>query len=270
MNRIILFSLFLIGAVACSRKAPKSVVQKTPEPAAAIMEVPAPQMAGSKILVSKGTIRSAYEVKVFSTIEGQLLEVNLIEGQMVRKGELMFNLDASDIEARIALSESEYEQAKLRMDEILIGQGYKREALNKAPAQIREYAGIKSGVNIAKRELELNRSILKRCRISAPQTGLITGINALSYDFVKPGQTLCTIVDPTHLIVEFSILETELRKFKIGTQIEVRSIAYADIPHFATVRSIGSVVDEGGMVRVEASISDPKDLIPGMTAIINL
>lgn len=222
------------------------------------------------ILVSKGVIRSANEVKVFSRIEGQLKDVKLLEGRVVRKGEVLFNLDDWELAAKVQMSETAYEQANFRMTEILLGQGYKRDKLDEVPENIKEYARIKSGLNSCASDLEYSRERLRQAVITAPVSGVVTLIKALPYSFVNPGETLCTIVDSDNLIVCFSILETELRKFSVGTIVEVRPIAYSEMVHIATVRSIGTVVDESGMVEIEAVLSDSEKLLPGMTAMVNL
>lgn len=265
-NRL-LIPLLMALAASCSPHTGGSASQpvQTQEPVRE--EAPA---AEQKILVSKGVIRSASEVEVFSRIEGQLLDVNLLEGTRVRKGQVLFRLDDWDLKGKVSVSSTALEQAQLRMEEILVGQGYKRDNLQAVPEKTREYARIKSGVNACETELVINREKLERATVKAPVSGVITGVKALSYSFVEPGETLCTIVDPENLIVEFSILETELRKFSVGTEIEVRSIAYSEMPHKATIRSIGSVVDELGMIRIEATLSDSEKLLPGMTAIVNL
>jgi len=222
------------------------------------------------MLVSKGIIRSENEIRVYSRLVGQLNEVTLLEGRRVRKDEELFSLDDWELKDKVLLSESELERSKLKMEEILVSQGYKRDQFDQVPNKIVEYARIKSGMNVCERELEISKSKLSMASIRASVSGVITGVNAVSYAFVEPGETLCTIVDPSHLIVEFSILETELRKFKIGTKVEVRSIAYKEDVHYATVRSIGSVVGSDGMIKLEATIQDCSNLLPGMTAIVNL
>ncbi len=275
MKRFFIYSLILGALASCAGSGTESSVNSDKASGAALVaetvaDLNANTKVETKVLVSKGVIRSDREVRVFASIEGQLKDVKLIEGQRVRRGELLFSLEDSEVADRVALCKSELEQAKLRMQEILIGQGYKRDSLEKAPEKIKEYARIKSGVNVKEKALELNLATLRKCRIVAPQDGLVTLIEALPYDFVEPGQTLCYITDPNHLIVQFSILETELSKFKVGTEIELRAIAYANIPHKATVRSINSTVDAGGMVKVEAVVADNENLMPGMTAVINL
>lgn len=266
INYALLISAALIAA-ACNGTS-DSVQNGASEPVPA--EKPESASRQSRVLVSKGIIQSVNEVKVYSRIEGQLLDVNLIEGTSVRNGQTLFRLDDWELKSRLAISQTAYEQAQLQMTEILVGQGYKRDRLGEVPESIREYARVKSGVNTCEADLEYNKSRLEKAVIKAPVNGVLTGINALSYAFVKPGETLCTIVDPNDLIVEFSILETELRRFELGREIEFFAIAYSDIPHKAVVRSIGSVVDDAGMVKVEATISEPGKLLPGMTVIVNM
>lgn len=262
-----IFPLAALLAVSCVNNAPKDAAEDvTAVPEADTAGVRNPEM----VLVSKGVIRSANEVQVFSRIEGQLLDVKLLEGTEVGRGEVLFRLDDWELSGKLSMSRTALEQAKLRMDEILVGQGYKREHLDEVPENIREYARIKSGVNACESDLAFNKARYEKAVIKAPMSGVVTGVKALPYSFVKPGETLCVIVDPKNLIVEFSILETELRKFSLGTKIDVRAIAYSDEPYTATVRSIGSVVGESGMVKIQAELEDAGKLIPGMTAVVNL
>lgn len=231
---------------------------------------PVEEVPANLMLVSKGIIRSENEIKVYSRIEGQLTEVDLLEGRKVRKGETLFKLDDWDLKSKVLLNESALEQASFRMEETLVSQGFKRDQFSTVPPRISENARIKSGMNVCERELEISREKLAMADIKAPVSGVVTGLSAVSYAFVKPGETLCTIVDPEHLIVEFSILETELRNFSVGVEVDVLAIAYKETHHTAVVRSVGSVVGADGMIKVEAVIRDSKNLLPGMTAIVNL
>jgi len=241
-----------------------------PAPEQALRPQPEEEAPSNRMLVSKGIIRSENEIKVYSRIEGQLTEVRLLEGAKVSKGQTIFNLDDWDLKSKVLLNESALEQASFRMEEILVSQGFKRDQFSAVPERIGTNARIKSGMNVCERELGISREKLGMANIKAPISGVVTGLNAVSYAFVTPGETLCTIVDPNKLIVEFSILETELRNFHIGTKVDVRAIAYKETEHTATVRSVGSVVGEDGMIKVEAVLQDSENLLPGMTAIVNL
>ena len=149
-------------AAACNGTS-ESAQKETIEPVPA--EKPESVAQQSRVLVSKGKIRSVNEVMVYSRIEGQLLDVNLIEGTSVRSGQTLFRLDDWELKSRLAISQTAYEQAKLQMLEILVGQGYKRDRLDEVPESIREYARVKSGVNTCEADLEYNKSRLEKAEI---------------------------------------------------------------------------------------------------------
>lgn len=261
--RTIPFLLCIPLAITACKPSVPAAPSPVQEEKAPVSEVPA------VLPVSKGVIKSDNEIPVYSRMQGQLLEVRLLEGQRVNKGATMFRLDDSELRAALELKESELEQCKVKMEEILIGQGYKRSELSSVPENIRSYASIKSGCNVCQKEIELYRAKLQRTTVSAPISGVVTTITAASYYFVDPGQTLCYIVDTDHLIVSFSVLETEISRFSAGTELRVSTLSYSNQYHKAVIRTVGSVVDANGMVRIEAVLEDNENLMPGMTAIIN-
>lgn len=262
-----LTSLFILFAVAssCSNGSGESVQTAS----AAIAPQSKPQVQ-EDILVSKGVIKSNKEIPVYSRITGQLNEVRLTDGQRVRKGELLFSLDDRELKAKVELTEAELEQAGLILEEILIGQGYRRDEFDRIPENIYNLAKVRSGYNVKEKELEIARSRYESAAIKAPLSGVIANVAPTSYAFVNPGETLCKIVDTEDLMVEFSILETEIRRFNIGDIVKVSSIAFSEQSHDAEVTTLGSIVNEAGMVLVQARITDTQGLMPGMTAIIRL
>lgn len=245
-------------------------VSAAPDTVFAVVNVPSQKATSQKVLVSKGVIKADNEVAVYSRITGQLNEVRLIDGTKVSKGQVLFTLDDQELKADVELCEAELEQARMRMEDILLGQGYKRTEFDKIPESILSLARIKSGCNVKEKELEIARKRLSNAVIKAPLSGVLSNLAPTSFAYVNPGETLCKIVDTKFLIVEFSILETELRRFQLGSVIQISSIAYSEVLHNAVVRSIGSVVDEAGMIKVEAELQDTENLMPGMTAIVRL
>lgn len=269
-NSIVWLALSAVLVACCSKgsEAPSTTEVPTATQPAVVVHETAPQE--TSILVSKGVIRSENEVPVFSRLTGQLGEVTLIDGQHVKKGEVLFSLDDSELRADVELCQEELEQARMLMEETLIGLGYKRGQLTNVPEDVARLARIKSGVNVREKQLQIASAKLANTRIKAPISGVVAKMTPSSYAYVNPGENLCQVIDTERLIVEFSVLETELRRFQIGSQIKVFSVAYSEQEHTAVVRSIGSIVDDAGMIRIEASLCDADNLMPGMTAIVKL
>lgn len=261
--------IFALCLTACGNNVPETSLPAE-KPSVAVNPVTEQKTGTGNILVSKGVIRSDNEISVFSRITGQLNEVKLMDGQRVSKGETLFTMDDQELRAKVELCEAELEQAEILMQEILIGQGYRKDQIENVPENIASLARIKSGCKVKEKELEIARKNLENARIKAPLSGVVANVRPTSYAYVSPGETLCKVVDTRRLIVEFSILETELQRFSTGTTVHVSSVAYGDRTYEAVVKSIAPMVDEAGMITVQAVLRETEGLMVGMTAIVRL
>lgn len=245
----------------------------SPAPSAA---VPQPEKAQLQNLLSdthlssKGIIESVAEVPIFSRIAGQITSLNVELGQRVRKGQVMVRLDESDIRAELQKREAELEQADYQYQSILMGQGYKRAKLDEAPEEIRKLARVNSGYNTALAAVKKTQQQLEFCTITAPISGAVSEISATLYGAANPGESLFYVVDTEHLKASFDVLENEMSKFSIGSQVEVITVAYPGEVHNARVTAISPSVEKTGMIHMEAELKPNAHLMPGMTAIITL
>lgn len=219
---------------------------------------------------SKGTIQAVTEVPVYSRINEQIVSFDIMLGQRVRKGEVVVRLSQAALNDRIARGRAELERAEYQYQVILMGQGYKRNELDRAPDEIKRQARINSGCNTAEAALKQMEHELTYCTITAPLTGAVSRIDATLYGAALPGLPLFYIVDTEHLKVCFDVLENELHKFEPGTQIQVISIAWPSEIHDAVVSAVSPVVENNGMVHLEANLAPHPHLMPGMSAIVTL
>lgn len=273
MNRFFALSVLLALAACHSRSSAPTAAQ---EPAADSprTEAPVPQNQSLQRAIeaegfsSKGTIQAITEVPVYSRIAEQIVSFDLVLGQRVRKGEVVARLSQSVLLDKINRNKAELEKAEYQYQSILMGQGYKRQDLDKAPAELRDQARVNSGYNTAKASLQQLEHELSYCTITAPLTGAVSRIDATLYSAATPGVPLFYIVDTEHLKVCFDVLENELQKFQQGARIQVISVAYPSEVHEAVVSAISPVVEKNGMVHLEATLQPHPHLMPGMTAIV--
>ena len=278
MNRhLVLISLLFMALVACNSRPTSAPVQE-PVPASAPEPAVAPQAPNTNLqrtieaegFSSKGTIQAITEVPVYSRIGEQIIDFDLVLGQRVRKGQVVVRLNQAVLQDKIARSRAELEKADFQYQSILMGQGYKRNNLDRAPEEIRRQARVNSGYNTAKAALQQLEHELTYCTITAPLTGAVSRIDATLYSAATPGVPLFYIVDTEHLKVCFDVLENELHKFRQDARIQVVSIAYPAEQHEARVSAISPVVEKNGMVHLEATLQPHPHLMPGMTAIVTL
>jgi len=219
-------------------------------------------------LVSKGIIKSVTDIALYAELQERIVACDLKEGKMVKKGDVLIRLDDEDIRTQIEKARHEFEQAEYQYSEILIGQGYKREEFSRIPEAVRQLAMVKCNYRSSQLNLEIARKQIQKTAITAPSSGAVTNVTVHLFD--RPsGEPVCHIIDPGHLKVVFHVLETELSKVKEGQNVIVTCVTYPNEPHKATVSNISVMVDENGMLKVEALIDDATHLLPGMTAIVN-
>ena len=272
MNRYLTFIALALALTACRSRTSAPVAEPRPDPVP--QEAVSPSQSLQRTIEtegfsSKGTIEAETEVPVYSRIGEQIVGFDIQLGQRVRKGEVVVRLSQDVLKDRIARNKAELEKAEYQYQAILMGQGYKRQELDKAPDEIKRQARINSGYNTALASLRQLEHELTYCTITAPISGAVSRVDATLYSAAAPGVPLFYIVDTEHLKVCFDVLENELHKFQVGTGIQVISVAYPAEVHQAVVSAISPVVEKNGMVHLEATLRPHPHLMPGMTAIVS-
>ena len=191
---------------------------------------------------------------------------DLLEG----KGQVVVRLSEDAIRENILHSRARLEKAEFQYQAILMGQGYKLAHLEDAPENIKQLARLNSGYNEAMAELHELEHTLSYCSIVAPISGAVSQICNTLYGAAQPGEALFYIVDTEHLKVGFDVLENELAKYQMGVGLSVTTVAYPDERHTAKVSAISPVIDDNGMVHIEALLEPHPHLMPGMTAFVTL
>ena len=200
----------------------------------------------------------------------QVKRSNAREGKRVRKGDLLFQLDTEECEDQIRQLEVSLREKELAWRDILIGQGYAWEDTASVPRQKLEFARVKSGYASTRVQYEIAVRQLRKTRIEAPSSGFIYDLKLYPNDYAKTTEPCCVIVNTERLNVVFYILEQDLNELSVGERIAVTPAVDKDRAYEATITRILPIVDENGMIKVKARITDPEGLWPGMSVMIHM
>ncbi|MBQ7554201.1 MAG: efflux RND transporter periplasmic adaptor subunit [Bacteroidaceae bacterium] len=270
-NRYIQVSLFVLLSSMFAACQSKTEVQPAIQPMDTLVVKPAKAPENQQTLnyrsANKGRIESVREIPVFSRIAEQIVMFGIEKtGQLVTKGQVLARLSDAALRERILHSRAKLEKAEFQYQAILMGQGYKRDHLDDATEDLKNLARINSGYNEAIAELHELEHELSYCTITAPISGAVIKIQNTLYGAALPGEALFYIVDTEHLKVGFDVLENELAKYQMGTEVSVTTLAFPSEQHKATISAISPVIDVNGMVHIEATMEPHPHLMPGMTA----
>ena len=221
-------------------------------------------------LVSNGkVVAKEYADLYFRTAE-VVAKVYVKNGDRVRKGQKIAELDLFKLNNTLAQRENALAQANLEMQDVLIGQGYTIDNMNKIPEEILKLAKVKSGYESSKAQYEDAQHEVQQAVLTAPFDGVVANLFDKAHNLANTGEPFCRIISSASMEVDFTVLESELPLIKTGDKVEVMPYASTAGMRAGNISEINPVVDENGMVRVKAKVDGGSKLFDGMNVRISV
>ena len=205
-------------------------------------------------------------------------QVFVRNGQQVRRGQVIAQLDQFKLrnailqqERAIEQAQLQIEQARLEMQDVIISQGYDPDKDTSIPDDVRHNADVKSGYALTKSQLVAAQTQLAAARhelrtgvLTAPFDGIIANVAMQAHQLAQAGQTVCRVIASGDMAVEFRVMEADLTRYPLGTTVTVVPVADKAQRYDATVSEINPIVDEQGAVTIRAHLTDATTLFDGM------
>ena len=219
----------------------------------------------TRSVAAVGSLSSENSVMLRPEITGRITTINFQEGGPVQQGQVLVELDSSvpraqleQAQAALALVQSQYRRAQQLTQKGFISAQARDESASELKVQ-------QAAVALAKAQLE-------KTAITAPFDGLV-GLRHVSVgDYVSAGSDLVLLESIDPLNVDFRIPEHFLGVVDVGTRINLRFDALADVLREGVVGAISPLVDVGGRsILLRAKVpNDDASLRPGMFARVQL
>lgn len=218
-------------------------------------------------VTANGKVQAQRKVDISATIPGQITQLAVREGDEVRKGQLLLQIDATN--PRAAARSSEFSMEALRKD--LDSARFQREQarLDAERAEQNFAAGIvpqaevdrartaaataEAAVLAAERRVEQARATLEGARdtlakttVRAPMDGIVTARRVEEGEVAvigvqnSPGTVLLTISDMSVVESEMEVDETAIPSVAVGQEARVRIDAYPNKTFRGSVTEVGS------------------------------
>ena len=212
-----------------------------------------------------GTARANESVEVTAKVVNQVAAVRFAEGQQVRRGDVLVELDSEQeradlaaAEATLAESQSQYRRSR---------ELYTTKVLSDSQIEQIEATYKANAARVASARARLADTVIR-----APFDGRV-GLRRVSVgSLISPGTVITTLDDTSTIKLDFTIPETFLAAVQPGLEITARSVAYPDDNFAGKVASIDSRVDPSTRaVTVRALLPNPRGLLkPGMFLTVRL
>ncbi len=189
-----------------------------------------------------GTVVSDNRKMITSRYMGFVKNVKVSEGDRVKKGDLLYEIDTKEIDSARAQVELAIQQALLSLQmyqnqhaNALLNLQRNRRLSQKGVISKAQYEGIelmeknlRDMVKVAKKQVEQARARLQEVlnqynylKVKAPNDGVIVQKNINSGEMALPGMPAMVLTDLSRLKIVTEISEKNLHYIKIGKKVKV-------------------------------------------------
>lgn len=211
---------------------------------------------------------------------GYVKGLDLLPGQHVRKGQILFTLENPDFVqmqqdfletmAQLEYLKSDFERQKTLAAENIASQKNYLKAESDYQVQQARSEGLKKKLEMLQIDLEKvkARDFVSSIQVYAPISGTITKVNISGGSFLNASDIAIEITSADHLHLELDVFEKDIPMIKEGQKVLFRVPGANSKTYAASVHLIGGVVEgENRIVRVHGHLEDESrahGLLPGM------
>jgi RND family efflux transporter MFP subunit len=171
------------------------------------------------------------ERRIVSTIEGGVIErVFVREGDMVRPGDLLAQVNDGEDRVKLAQAQEALESARREL-----GEGEFRNDQSAAGQ-----ARMRADLHLA--EVQFAQKRLGEARVRAPISGIVVTpkVEEKVGTFLRPGEALAEIVGQERMAAELSVDETELSLVRPGRNVRLKLNAFPSRLFEGTIERVGA------------------------------
>ncbi|MFZ5979107.1 MAG: efflux RND transporter periplasmic adaptor subunit [Candidatus Zixiibacteriota bacterium] len=260
----------------------------------------------SEIVTASGRVQPQTKVDIVAEVSAQIVDMYVVEGDVVRKGQTLILLDTvqlksdvaqarfslDELTARAAAARTQFDKDRLEYDrqaklyeQKLSSESEYTDAQFAYESSHANYEAMLAQVKTGQALLEKVEDNLTKTTITAPMNGVVTYMSAEIGEIAQAqtsytqGKTLMTISDLSVFEVEVDVDETEIAKLDTGQASEIRVDAYPDTVFAGTVIEIGNSATVEGQgtdnystsFRVKVRFDETERSIrPGMSATVDI
>ncbi|HUB09748.1 MAG TPA: efflux RND transporter periplasmic adaptor subunit [Myxococcales bacterium] len=226
-------------------------------------------------------IQAIFQAKsVPEMVSGYLTAVNIEDGQVVHKGDVIASIDKAPYQQQLQEAEERLEQARAEVkNQKLLVERYGKMLAAKLIAE-QDYDNQETALEVSQAKLKhavdalaLTKVYLDYCDIRAPFTGYATERLLDPGQYISPqGPAVATVMKIDMLRVFIDVVEKDIPRIKVGQDVTIKVDAYPDRIFHGKVTFLAQAVHPTTRtMRVEADIPNADEALrPGMYAQVGI
>ena len=247
----------------------------------------------STFIIANTTLESIRDVVVYSKLNAIVSELHVEEGDWVKQGQAVAQLDELEIrnefdqaqiavqQAQVAIGQAQvkaelslanYDRARSLFEQQLTSQQeFDQAALTNRTDEL-ALEGARQQLDAVNARLEAARIQLAYTTISSPLRGVVTQRLIDVGDRVNVNEQMLTVQEFPPLWARIYVPEKALSELQAGQQTQVAFEAYPDKDFTGRIKMISPTIDvASGTVKVTIEISKPEGLLrPGMFGTVHI
>ncbi len=235
MKRITFFTTtFLLILAGC-----QPAVQKTPlDPQPLRVKVLPAGMLDYKVPAkATGMLSTATEMKLSFKTGGIIKQVHVKEGRSVSRGDVLAELDLSEIKAQASQARIGLEKAGRDLDRT-------RNLYRDSVGTLEQYQNARSAYELARAQKQITDFNLLHSRIIAPSDGKIQKILVETNEVTGPGHPAILFASTENdWVVRASLTDKDVVRFSIGDSARIFMDAFPGTEFKAEVTGLGTIAD---------------------------
>ncbi|NIN01248.1 MAG: efflux RND transporter periplasmic adaptor subunit [candidate division Zixibacteria bacterium] len=246
----------------------------------------------TSIVTANGKIIPRTDVKISAYVPAKIVKLPVEEGDIVKRGQLLVQLDATEYRAAVNRAKAELASAKASKEQSRLTYNRRKELFEKKLSSQEEYDMAKTDLDLAEARheqavasLEQANYNLSKTTMTSPMDGIVTSLNAEVGEIVmigtmnNPGTVIMTISDMSEIEAEVEVDETDIAEVKVGQETKIEIDAYPDtsfrgevteIGHTARISGLGTQDQVTNFLVKVMLLDDVASIRPGMSASVDI
>jgi membrane fusion protein (multidrug efflux system) len=288
-----LAACLLAGCGDAKSDSPAAASPASAVPTAPAAATPPPTTTADNSFTASGPLIVERQVEITAQREGVVAKIYSQEGQRVKAGALLGQLDDRQVNANLEAAraktrsiendlknwqaeaevmKADYVRAQKASAEGLIPQEQLEHAKYKAESEQWDIKRVTEMLNTSRQEERSLELEMEKNRIIAPFDSLVARRYAHEGQSVARGERLFWVTEEAPLLLRFTLPERLMGRVKIGQTLPLTSPDVPSETHSARIKEVSPVVDpSSGTFDVLVELQGPRgELRPGMTASVHV